>query len=585
MLFAAERLEPRRLLAAGDLDPAFGAGGVLDIDLTHPLLGVQRVVPINDGTGHMLVIGQEIRRFRPNGRLELTFGGGDGVIELPQEMIDANNYLENAAVLPTGKVIAVVRQQQPGDVTIHQIFAFNADGTPAGSSLPLGLGEVDQFVVQPDGKVLAVGASQVIRFTPDLEVDLTFGVNGVTSQVLSGSAMDVAGDGSFFAVGMNHAVPPQRAIVKFTAGGQLDASFGNAGEVIVADATTDPVGELEVNGDGSLLTVINGQIRRLLPSGEFDSTFGAGGAANTTFGDIAPATPELTLVPGGKILVVKGAGVTRLNGDGTIDPVYGRTVVSQSGAGLPASNQWGEVYFTAAGTTRTLALHRLAADNPTPGPIHLDENGQLFCVGTDFADEMRASDQNGDLVIMRNRFDVSRVFAPADITLLNFAGLGGNDFITLASAGWFRTTVSGGDGNDKILGCNGPDSIGGNAGGDFIAGGSGADRLAGHGGRDKLIGEGGADRCYGGPSADWLFGNGGNDQLYGDGGNDQIYGGSGNDTLDGAKGNDFMVSNDAAIEPPGWVDHIWGDGDWDTAVADPIDILVSIETQLDALPV
>jgi Ca2+-binding RTX toxin-like protein len=271
--------------------------------------------------------------------------------------------------------------------------------------------------------------------------------------------------------------------------------------------------------------------------------------------------------------------------DGTIDPAYGRVVVSQSGAGVPAANEWGEVQFTAAGMTRTLALHRLAGDTATPGPIHLDEAGQVIVVGTDFADEMRAANQNGDLVIMRNRFDVSRVFNPADVVLLNFAALGGNDFVTLASAGSIRSTVSGGDGNDKILGGVGADSLSGNAGKDFLAGGSGSDRLSGHGGRDKLIGEGGADRCYGGPSGDWLFGNGGNDQLYGDGGNDQIYGGSGEDTLDGAKGNDFMVSNDTAIEPPGWVDHIWGDGDWDTSVADPDDVLVSIETQLDALPV
>ena len=64
MRFAAERLEPRRLMAAGDLDPNFGGVGVIDIDLTHPLLGVQRVVPIADGTGNFLVIGQEIRRFK-----------------------------------------------------------------------------------------------------------------------------------------------------------------------------------------------------------------------------------------------------------------------------------------------------------------------------------------------------------------------------------------------------------------------------------------------------------------------------------------------------------------------------------------
>jgi uncharacterized delta-60 repeat protein len=579
--FAAEHLEPRRLMAAGDLDPSFGGVGAMDVDLFHPLFGVQRVVPIPGGD--FLVIGQEIRRYKPNGTLDPSFGGGDGIMTLPDARVAANEYLENAAVLPDGKVIAVIRRVD-GATTLHSILGFNADGSPSDKQLPVGgLGEIDQFVVQADGKVLAVGASQVMRFMPDFEPDLTFGLNGVTRPLLSSSAMDVASDGSIFDVGLNQDTPPKKVIVKFTAEGVPDTSFGSNGQVVTADQTSTPITELEAEAGGTLLVVDdNGNIRRLKPDGAYDSSFGDNGIANPTFGDIAPATPELTLVQGGKILVVKGTGITRLNSDGSIDPAYGRVVADLSGIGIPAANQWGEVYFTSAGITRTLALHRLAADSALPAPIRL-ESGQLFCIGTDNADEMHASDQNGDLVIMRNRFDVSRVFEPADVTLLNFQGLGGNDFITLASAGSIRSTVSGGDGNDKILGGPGADSIGGNAGKDFIAGGSGADRLAGHGGRDKLLGEGGADRCYGGPSGDWLLGAGGNDQLFGDGGNDQLFGGSGNDSLDAGQGDDLLISNDAAIEPPGWVDSLWGDGGKDRSIADPIDILSSIETKLDAL--
>ena len=581
MFFAAERLEARRLLAAGDLDVRFGAGGVLDIDLTRPLLGVQRVVPIHDATGNVLVIGQEIRRFKPNGDLDVTFGGGDGVIDLPLSLIAANSYLENAHVLPDGKVIAVARTDVANSTPLRQLMVFNADGSVLNATLAAAESAINEFVVQNDGKLLALADTRVIRFDTAYQPDASFGqVTGVRS-----GAIDRAADGSFFAVGLNQQVPPKQVIVKFTPEGTMDPTFGSSGEVIINGGTELPVTDLEVDADRTLLAVIGGKIRRLKTDGEFVSTFGQGGVADPTFGDIAPVSPEISLAPGGKIVAIEGTGVTRFTSDGQIDPAFGRIVANMSGVGVLGVNEWGEIYFTAAGTTRTLALHRVAADSAAPSPIHLDENGQLFCVGTDFSDEMRASNQQGDLVIMRNRFDVSRVFNPADVTLLNFAGLNGNDLITLASAGNIRSTVSGGDGNDKILGGSGADSIGGNAGKDFIAGGSGADRLAGHGGRDKLIGEGGADRCYGGPSGDWLFGNGGNDQLFGDGGNDQVYGGSGNDTLDGAKGADFMVSNDAAIEPPGWVDYIWGDGDWDTAIADDIDVLTSIETRLDALPV
>ena len=578
----AERLEPRRLLAAGDLDLAFGAGGALDIDLTHPLFGAQRVVPI--AGGDVLVVGQEIRRFTSNGTLDLTFGGGDGVIPLPDDMVAANDYIENAAVLPNGNVIALVRIPAVTGDPYRQIIAFDANGAPLAppGALLAQLTDIDDFVVQPDGNVLALGALRTVRFTADLALDTSFAPDGDPPGLQETWAIDVAPDGSVFASGLNNQTPPKHVIVKVTPTGALDAGFGNNGEVVITNPAEMAVFGLEAEAGGSVLTVASGKIRRLKADGQFDSSFGVGGVADPTFGDIGPWTTELRVVPGGKILVTEGKGVTRLNPDGSIDSAYGRVVISQPGAGLPTANEWGEVYFTAAGATRTLALHRLAADNPTPGPIHLDAAGQLVCIGTDNADEMRAANQNGDLVVSRNRADVARVFNPADVTMLNFQGLGGNDFITLASAGWFRTTVSGGDGNDKILGCDGPDSIGGNAGKDFISGGSGADRLAGHGGRDKLIGEGGADRCYGGSSGDWLIGGGGNDQLFGDGGNDYISGGSGTDSLDGAMGDDLLISNDAAIAGgDGYVDYLWGDGGQDRSIADPNDVLSSIEFKLD----
>lgn len=581
MPIAAERLEPRRLLAAGDLDPAFGAGGALDIDLTNPLFGVQRVVPV--AGGDVLVIGHEIRRFRPDGTLDVAFGGGDGVMPLPEPMIAANTYLENAAMLPDGKVIAVWRADVTSEATVRHLIVFNADGSVLNDALAAADSAIDEFVVQGDGKVLALSDTRVMRFDIAYQLDSTFGLGG--GLPLRSGAVNRAGDGSFFAVGTNQQTPPRQVIAKFTAEGAIDPSFGSNGEVVISEGTDAPVTDVEVDSDGTLLAVIDGKIRRLKTDGTFDASFGVGGVADPTFGEIAPLPPELTLVPGGKILVIEGPGVTRLNADGTTDPAYGRVVTNLAGQGVLGTNEWGEVYFTAAGATRTLALHRLAADSAAVAPIHLDENGQLFCIGTENADEMRASKQNGDLVVMRNRFDVSRVFDPADVAMLNFQGLGGNDFITLASAGWFRTTVSGGDGNDKILGCDGPDSIGGNAGKDFIAGGSGADRLAGHGGRDKLIGEGGADRCYGGPSGDWLIGGGGNDQLFGEGGNDYIDGGSGSDTLDGAMGADLLISNDAALGNTGYIDYLWGDGGQDRSIADPTDILSSIELKLDPMPV
>ena len=572
-----ERLEPRRLLAAGDLDAAFGGNGSVDIELTHPLFGVQRVIPVT-GSGDVLVIGQEIRRFRADGSLDRAFGGGDGVIPLQQVFVDRNSYLENAAVLPDGRLIAVLFTSLGDAGPERLLVSFSADGSDGPTSIAALAGPADEIIPQGDGKVLVVGDEEVLRFNSDLTPDMSFGDLGIMPRLVRG-AVDRAADGSFFAVGLNQSVPPKNVIAKFTPDGAPDTGFGNGGEIVTSDPDAAPVTEVQVDADGTLLTVIDGAVRRLKTSGQFDSSFGDGGASDPTFGDIAPDSPRLTPLPDGKILVIEGAGVTRLDADGGIDESYGRVLADLQDHGVLSADDAGRVFFTAAGRARPLALYRLSSGGPTSGRIYQD-GGTVHCIGSDGVDVMRATLQNGDLMIYRRHDDVGRVFDPATVTLLNFQGLGGNDVITLASAGHVASTVSGGDGNDKILGGDGPDSLSGNAGRDTIYGGNGPDRLAGNGARDKLIGEGGNDRLYGGSSGDWLLGMGGDDQLYGEGGNDYLSGGSGFDMLRGSAGDDLLISNDSAIDNGGWVDYLYGDGGRDTAIADPNDILSSIEVRL-----
>src|SRR5687767_6867254 len=104
-----ERLEPRRLLAAGDLDVTFGVGGAVDLALTSPLFNVTRVVPTTNGD--VLVLGAEIQRLHADGTPDWPFGGGDAAMHLPQSMVAAGDHVQNAVVLPDGKVFAVVQKQ------------------------------------------------------------------------------------------------------------------------------------------------------------------------------------------------------------------------------------------------------------------------------------------------------------------------------------------------------------------------------------------------------------------------------------------------------------------------------------------
>ena len=84
--FAPERLEPRRLLSAGDLDLAFGTGGVTALDPAGPRASSLAILPDD----RILVLATDpadanlpyvLRRYTSAGQLDTTFGGGDGQVE------------------------------------------------------------------------------------------------------------------------------------------------------------------------------------------------------------------------------------------------------------------------------------------------------------------------------------------------------------------------------------------------------------------------------------------------------------------------------------------------------------------------
>jgi uncharacterized delta-60 repeat protein len=80
-----ERLETRRLLAAGDLDPTFDADGIVTTDFLNlsPTDSGSAVVIQSDGK--MVVAGTSsgdfaVLRYNSDGTLDTSFGGGDGKV-------------------------------------------------------------------------------------------------------------------------------------------------------------------------------------------------------------------------------------------------------------------------------------------------------------------------------------------------------------------------------------------------------------------------------------------------------------------------------------------------------------------------
>lgn len=220
------------------------------------------------------------------------------------------------------------------------------------------LDRVNDIVIQPDGKIVAVGNSgnlpllpvlgvptldvMVTRYNSDGSLDLSFGTGGVVTTDLGGptdNAFSVAlqTDGKILISGrtdLNNQAPV--AIVRYNINGSLDTTFGTGG-IVVTSLDAFSSGDLAIQPDGKIVvsgtSVVGGapvfSVARYQTDGSLDQTFdGDGMAQGPSAGRQAPWA--MTLQANGKI-VVAGESVgdqtdefclARFNSDGSVDGTF-----------------------------------------------------------------------------------------------------------------------------------------------------------------------------------------------------------------------------------------------------------------------
>jgi uncharacterized delta-60 repeat protein len=205
-----------------------------------------------------------------------------------------------------------------------------------------GTGEALAAARQPDGKIVVAGtpdpndahASFVLsRYNPDGSLDAGFGDHGIAlSQIDGGALLGVAvqADGKIVAVGTTNLFvdPPSLSdgvVIGFNADGSLDTGFGNGGARIsfrgyrtyayASAIALQPDGKIVVDGGDSPYTdtaVIN--LGRLNPDGSNDNSF---------YFSATPGTADgLAVGPDGKIYVNAGS-LLRVNANGSLDAGFG----------------------------------------------------------------------------------------------------------------------------------------------------------------------------------------------------------------------------------------------------------------------
>ena len=420
------RLALARYDANGTLDPAFGSGGKVTIDL-----GIASSVRVDlaiDAAGRIVVVGTVTRdpllptdvgvaRLTPGGTLDATFGVGGTVTTDVAGFADEGN---SVAIQSDGKIVVGGTARSTGALLGAADFAvirYNPDGSLDASFDGDGKVTTDFFgfddhgngvAIQTDGRIVVAGTAKPANDTSDFGV-VRYDANGTLDTTFDGDGLsltDIAGDwdegnavaiqpGDGHIVVVGGAIVPNAvgwfhdfALIRYDTNGTLDPGFGAGGKVITDFSGGDDMGaDVVIAGDGRIVAagwvadpadvelLIDFGVARYESTGALDATFGAAGTVITDLGHIDYG--QGVALQGDCKIVVAGWSWPAETGDGAFGLVRydGDNCVSQAPSTCPRTqgywqahpDAWPVTSLTLGSETYTKEqLHALLA-SPTRG--------------------------------------------------------------------------------------------------------------------------------------------------------------------------------------------------------------------------
>ena len=292
---------------------------------------------------------------------------------------------------------------------------FGTDGRVT-EGLP---GGAKAIALQADGKILLVGGLTLSRYDADGALDGTFGSGGKVALVFNGGVLDeafglaVQPDGRIVVVGTTQVgAQDDFAVLRLEATGAPDNSFGTAGLVTTDFAgnfdkavavAVQPDGKLVVAGQASLASgVVDFAVARYEAGGAPDATFGTGGRVTTNIAGKTDLLAAMVLQPDGRIVVVG-----RVAPDGGSDPDTG--VVRYETNGVPDES------FGSHGIVR-LPLSAGGWDEATGVVVQPD--GKLLVS----VEDLVGSSFDFAVVRLTTAGDLDMTFGTAGVASTDFAG-------------------------------------------------------------------------------------------------------------------------------------------------------------------
>ena len=335
-----------RYTTAGVLDTSFGTGGVVTTGFYSAYASGRAIAIQSDGK--ILVAGNgiysdydfSIVRYTSAGVLDTGFGTGGK----KQVSVGLNDRATGIAIQPDGKIVVS---------GYAQVSTSDYDWC-------------------------------AIRLTSSGALDTGFGSSGIAiidtgtgNENGDGIAVALQSDGSIILAGLlKPGGTASLGVARLTSAGALDTGFGTGG--FVTSGVSGGYGRgSAVTVDGSDRVLVCGwgddgsglwRVVRLTAAGAFDASFGTGGIANLRDEIEAGNCSALALQPDGKILLggsvsrddFLACGLMRLNADGTEDTLFGSALTISAGAATLGP-------LVADGTLATAVV--LDAGSATLGPL------------------------------------------------------------------------------------------------------------------------------------------------------------------------------------------------------------------------
>lgn len=360
--------------APGSLDTTFNGTGKQTTTFASGGSGAAAVA-IQPADGKIVAVGTApssgnnafaLARYNTDGTLDTagfgTNGAGGGTVLTP---ISTGAVAFGVAIQSDGKIVAV-GFAEPGDFVVVR---YNTNGSLDTTFNGTGIATLDFFgafdqanavVIQSTGKIVVVGSASdatisftnfaIARFNTNGTLDTTFGdpltpgkrvTNVLGDAEAFGAAVQT--DDSIVAVGRTTDLtnPNVFGVVRFTAGGALDGTFGSGGIVTTNfNSNNDQAFGVAIDGANNVVVVgesfVTGSnydiaVARYTSTGTLDATFGTGGKTTTAITTGNDFGNSVTVQSDGKVIVAGTTGpvatsdfaVVRYTVTGLLDSTFG----------------------------------------------------------------------------------------------------------------------------------------------------------------------------------------------------------------------------------------------------------------------